>query len=154
MSWGWDEIKVPWLKVWQSCYAVILRVMSGSHGALQCLENETRSHQNAKTLCESLLDMRCAYTHNKIKSAISDSQLATPPLRQATSAGFWLNFFFARHCVSIGLLTCKCAPFVNSCVFCDGSPACTCTAKGTKFPLLVQERSKDDVGAAQFFSGI
>lgn len=61
--------------------------MSGSHGALQCLVNETRSHQNAKTLCESLLDMRCVYTQIK-KSAISDSQLATPPLRQATSAGF------------------------------------------------------------------
>lgn len=62
--------------------------MSGSHGALQCLVNETRSHQNAKTLCESLLDICGVHTHTNKKSAISDSQLATPPLSQAASAGF------------------------------------------------------------------
>lgn len=53
--------------------------------------NETRSQQNAKTLCESLVDMRCAYAPKNL-----------PP---QTASQLWLHPHQEKPCVSSGTLT-------------------------------------------------
>lgn len=122
MSWGWDEIKVPLTAsvAIMVCCDWKRRVMSWSHGVLQCLVNEIRSHQNARTLREFLLDMRRVHTHRKNLPSRTASYAYTATTASRVSKILTLkaalNFFFAFYCVLICLLMCNVLLFLLWCL--------------------------------------
>lgn len=85
--------------------------------------------------CVSLCLIWGVHTHTQNKICHL-GQPAGYTTTETSHVGRILTDFFAHHCVSIGLVTCN-VLLCKLCVFCDvcdGSPACTCTANGTKFP--------------------